>query len=140
MIRDRRASTALEFVLAAPVLMVLLFGAIEYARLVWTMQALQLAGDQTARCVAIMGSACASPAAYAVSTATGFGALGLQAANVTIDNTPPATTNAAACSPASGNLAVRVQLSLAFTSVAAGLLPGLGQTLKTSSCFSITGN
>lgn len=136
---DRRAATALEFVLAAPVLMTLLFGTFEYARLVWTMQALQLAGDQTARCVAISGTACASAKSFAIATATGFGAFGLLSSGITIDNIPPAITNATACAPPAGNTAVRVQLSLQFTSVASGLLFGIDQLITTKSCFSATG-
>jgi Flp pilus assembly protein TadG len=140
MISDRRAATALEFALAAPVLMALLFGTFEYARLVWTMQALQLAGDQTARCVAISGSSCKNAIAYAVATATGYGAFGLLSGGVTIDNIPPLITNISACTPPAGNVATRVHLSLDFISVAAGLIPGINSTIVTNSCFSVTGN
>lgn len=136
---DRRAATALEFVLAAPVLMTLLFATFEYARLVWTMEALQLAGDQTARCVAISGTACADATGYAIATATGFGAFGLLSSGITIDNIPPAITSATACAPPTGNTAVRVKLSLQFGSVASGLLVGINQLITTTSCFSVTG-
>jgi Flp pilus assembly protein TadG len=135
----RNGSAALEFGLVAPVLMLLLFACIEYARLLWTWQALQLAGDQTARCVAIGASACAAPQSYAVTTANTFGAHGLLTEGVVIDNKPPAITNAAACSPPTGNTAVRVRLSLTFTSVAGTLIPPLNQTMTTSSCYPVTG-
>jgi Flp pilus assembly protein TadG len=136
----RRGTTALEFALVAPALMLLLFGCIEFARLLWTQQALQLAGDQTARCVAISGTACATPSTYAISTAAGFGAIGLVASGVVIANQPPAITNAAACNPPTGNTAVQVKLSLPFSSPAALLIPALGQTLVTTSCYPLTGH
>ncbi len=135
----RRGATALEFALVAPVLLLLLFGCIEYGRMMWTWQALQLAGDQTARCVAIGGTACSTPANYAVATAQKFGAFGLATTAVTIDNQPPTVTNAAACAPPAGNTAVRVRLNLVFSSPAAALIPSLNQTLTTTSCYPVTG-
>lgn len=137
----RGATTTLEFAFAAPVLMVMLFGCLEYGRMLWTWQALQLASDQTARCVAIGASACATPASFAIAAASGLGASGLAAAAVLIDNKPPAVSNASACNPPpGGNTEVRVRLSLVFTSPAAGLIPGLNQTLNTTSCYPLTGN
>ncbi len=137
---DRRGSTAVEFAIVAPLLLMLMFAGLELARLLWTWQALQLASDQTARCVAISGTACTAPASYAVTTATGYGATGLLAANVQIANAPPGITNATACNPPAGNTAVRVTLSLAFTSVVGALLPNLSQTITTTSCYPLTGN
>jgi Flp pilus assembly protein TadG len=136
----RRGSTAVEFAILAPVLLTLMFGGLEYARMMWTWQALQIAGDQTARCVAIGGTACTAPSTYAVTTASTYGATGLVAANATIVNTPGAVTNAAACSPPAGNTEVQVTLSLTFTSVVGTLIPSLSQTLTTTSCYPLTGN
>lgn len=136
----RRGTTAVEFALVCPALMLLLLGSMEFARLIWTWEALQIAGNQTARCVAIGGTACATPSTYAVSTATSFGAFGLAAAGVTVVNQPPTTTDATACSPPTGNTAVKVTLSLAFTSPVSALIPRLAQTLTTTSCFPLTGN
>ena len=132
----RRGTAALEFAVAAPVLVTLMFGGMEFARLQWTWQALQLAGDQTARCVAIGGTACSSPSSYAVSTAQTYGAVGLVTAGVTIDTTTPSSTS---CIPPSGNTDERVQLSLTFTSAVGGLVPGLNRTLATLSCYPLTG-
>jgi Flp pilus assembly protein TadG len=135
-----RGATALEFAFAAPVLLLLLFGCIEYARMLWTWQALQLTSDQTARCVAIGGTACTTPSTYAVSVANGFGAFGLTASDVLIDHPSGTTSNNAACNPPSGNTAVRVRLSLAYVSPVAALLPSLENTLMTTSCYPLTGN
>ena len=136
----RAGTTALEFAFAAPVLMVMLFACLEYGRMLWIWQVLQLTSDQTARCVAIGASACATPSSYAVATASGLGAQGLASSAVLVDNQPPNTTNATACSPPAGNTEVRVRLSLAFTSPAAAIIPSLNQTLSTTSCYPLTGN
>lgn len=136
---NRRGSAALEFAMVAPALLLLLFGIVEYARLIWTWQALQLAGDQTARCVAIGASACATPSSYAVTAATGFGALGLTSAGVTVTTVSHAAGNPASCSPPVGNTAAKITLSLVFASPVSTLLPGINQTVLTSSCYPITG-
>lgn len=140
MILGRRGTTAVEFALVCPALMLLLLGSIEFGRLIWTWQALQLAGNQVARCVAISGTACSTPSTYAINTASSFGAFGLTAAGVTVVNKPPTTTDATACSPPTGNTAVQVKLALAFTSPASVLIPKLAQTLTTTSCYPLTGN
>ena len=134
----QRGSTALEFAFVAPPLLLLLFGGLEYGRLLWTWQALQLAGDQTARCVAIGGTACSTPSTYAVNTASGFGALGLATSGVAVTNLPATSTTT--CNPLSGNAAIRIQLSLTFTSPVATFIPSLNKTLVTTSCYPLTGN
>ena len=131
----RRGTTALEFGLVAPVLFTLLFGGFETARYFWTLQALQLAGDQTARCVAIGGTACAAAPAYAVGAAQTFGAA-ITSADVTIDTV---TAQAASCAPLAGNSAKRVRLTSRFSSPFQALLPFLGQGFTTASCYPLTG-
>ena len=135
MMRDQRGTTAIEFALVGLVLLTLLFGGIEYARLFWTWEALQLAGDDTARCVGIGSSDCATPSTYAVTAAGNYGASGLLAANVQIVS----ATSSAPCNQLTGNSAVSVTLSLSFTSPASTLIPGLNRTLTTTSCYPLTG-
>jgi Flp pilus assembly protein TadG len=134
----RRGTTALEFAMVVPPLMVLMFSCIEFGRLLWTWQGMQLAGDQVARCVAISGAACTTPSSYAISQAANFGVV-ITAAAVTVANTPPSVTNATACSPPGGNTATQVKLSLAFSSPVSLLIPALAQTLTTTSCYPWTG-
>ena len=135
MMHGQRGTTAIEFALVALVLMTLTFGGMEYARLFWTWQALQLAGDETARCVGIGSSDCATPSTYAVTAAANYGASGLLATNVQV---VPATS-ATPCNQITGNSAVSVTLSLPFTSPASTLIPGLNRTLTTTSCYPLTG-
>ena len=135
MMHGQRGTTAIEFALVALVLMTLTFGGMEYARLFWTWQALQLAGDETARCVGIGSSDCATPSTYAVTAAANYGASGLLATDVQV---VPATS-ATPCNQITGNSAVSVTLSLPFTSPASTLVPGLNRTLTTTSCYPLTG-
>jgi hypothetical protein len=62
--RDARGTTAIEFAFVAPVFLMLIFGAIEYSRLLWTMHALQQVAFDGARCMAIPQSACAVAGSY----------------------------------------------------------------------------
>ena len=132
-----RGTSTLEFAMVASLLFTLMFAGFEFARLQWTWQAMQLAGDQTARCVAIGGSACGAASSYAVSTAHTYGAAALVATGVTIDTTTPSSTS---CVPPTGNTAVRVQISLAFTSPFSTLVPAVARTLTTLSCYPLSGN
>jgi Flp pilus assembly protein TadG len=134
---DRRAAAALEFALVASVFIVLVLGELEFGRLIWILQALQVTGQQTARCVAIGSSLCASPASYAVTVATARGVVGLTAANVQV-TTVTGTGNAACNSPANNSM-VEVRITLAFSSAAASLLPGINQNIVSLSCYPITG-
>lgn len=136
----RRAVTTLEFALVAPVFMILLWGSIEFARMAWTQQALQVAGDQTARCVAIGGAACTNAVTYATGTAVDHGAFGLLGSGVQVDTVTNGTVGAGVCRPPIGNLAIRIRLSLSFTSVASTVIPVLPRILSTTSCYPTAGN
>src|ERR1700721_1722059 len=46
----RQGTTAIEFALLAPALFLILFGAIEFGRLLWTQAALHFAVQEAARC------------------------------------------------------------------------------------------
>jgi Flp pilus assembly protein TadG len=132
MMHGQRGTTAIEFALVALVLMTLTFGGMEYARLFWTWQAMQLAGDETARCVGIGSSDCATPSSYAETLAASYGASGATAG-------PPYTTSSPPCNQLTGNTAAIVTLTLSFTSPAGTLIPGLNRTLTTVSCYPMTG-
>jgi len=137
--RRRSGAATVEFALVVMVFLLLLLGELEFGRMIWIIQAMQVTGQQTARCVAIGSSACTSPAGYAVSLASAHGVVGLTTADVTIDNIPPAVTNATACNPPGSNVLVRVTLTLAFSSTLSVLFPTIDQNLVTVSCYPVTG-
>ena len=136
--RAIRGTTTLEFAIVAVPLMLLLFGTIEFGRMMWTLQAMQLAGDQTARCVAIGASACAVPTSYAATTAQGLGAVGLAASGVAVA-TQTASSSPAVCALTGSNTATLITLTLVFSSPVVALIPGINQTLTTHSCYPLTG-
>lgn len=74
----REGATAVEFALVLPMFLMLVFGTIEFGRILWTQQALQETAIAGARCVAIAqgsnptSSPCASSGSYSSTTATGY--------------------------------------------------------------------
>lgn len=50
--RNTAGSAAVEFALTVPILLVLVFGTIEFCRLLWTKNSIQYAVEQAARCAA----------------------------------------------------------------------------------------
>src|SRR5215207_7816668 len=51
--RSTSGSAAVEFALTVPALLLMLFGAIEFGRLLWTQNTIQYAVEQAARCAAL---------------------------------------------------------------------------------------
>ena len=68
----RRGIAALEFAVVAPVLIMLMFGTIEFGRLLWTLQGLQMTAVEAARCMGILASSCASSGSYSSDNTTSF--------------------------------------------------------------------
>lgn len=139
LVDDRIGSGALEFAIVANVFILFALGLISFGQWTFTQQALQTAAQQTARCVAIGASACGSAASYAVSAASALGVPSLTTSGVTVVNSATTTTDSTACGPPSGDVFVKVTLSLAFTSPIAGLLPGQNRTIVAMSCYPVTG-
>lgn len=138
--RSRRGVTALEFAVVAPVLMMLMLGTIEFGRLLWTMQGLQMTAVEAARCMGILASSCASSGAYSSDNTTSYiestaGAWGinLTSSNLTLTR-DSANTN---CAPAAGTLTVsEVTITYTFQTVVPGLLSMLSsKALQGHACF-----
>jgi Flp pilus assembly protein TadG len=68
--RNTAGSAAVEFALTAPVLLLMLFGAIEYGRVLWTQNSIQYAVEQAARCAAMGQTAGATLCTTASATKT----------------------------------------------------------------------
>jgi Flp pilus assembly protein TadG len=133
-------ATAVEFALVVPMFLMLVFGGIEFGRLLWTEQALQETAVAGARCVAIAqgsgesASPCSSSGSYSASTATtyiqnvakGWG-LNLASSGINL-----ATSGSGACAGLS-----QVTLTSTFTSVVPTLvhLSTSGVSLSASACY-----
>jgi Flp pilus assembly protein TadG len=91
---DRRGATSIEFAVGALVMAMMLFGIVEWGRLLWTRQIIMHVSDMTARCYSISSPQCSgtsTPASYAVSLAAADG-LTISASNVTTGSAPTCTS------------------------------------------------
>ncbi len=70
--RARRAVAALEFALLAVPMMLIVFGTIEFGRVLWTREALQMTAVEGARCMGILSSSCASAGGYSFTNTTSY--------------------------------------------------------------------
>jgi Flp pilus assembly protein TadG len=134
-------TTAVEFALVAPMFLMLVFGAIEFGRLLWTQQALQETATAAARCIAIAqgsnatSSPCASGGSYSATSATtyiqtvasGWG-LSIPGSDISLNTSVPS----GGCQGLS-----QVTLTSTFNSVVPNLieLSTGGVTLTASACY-----
>ena len=137
----RRGVTALEFAVVAPVLMMLMFGTIEFGRLLWTMQGLQTTAVEAARCMGILASSCASSGAYSSGNTTSYiettaaaWGISLTSSNLTLVTRDSTNTG---CAPTGGTLTVsEVTITYTFQTVVPGLLSMLSsKALQGHACF-----
>lgn len=136
----RDGATAVEFALVLPMFLMLVFGAIEFGRLLWTKEALQETAIAGARCVAIAqgsnptSSPCAASGSYSAASAKNYirqvaGGWGLSLPNSGINPDPAGSGGCAGLS--------QVTLTSTFTSVVPSLvlLNAGGITLSASACY-----
>jgi Flp pilus assembly protein TadG len=138
--RARRAVAALEFALLAVPLMLMVFGIIEFGRVLWTREALQMTAVEGARCMGILASSCASAGSYSSgnttsyieSVATAWG-ITLNSSNLTL--TRNSTNTACAPSGATPNIS-EVTITYTFQTMVPGLLTMLSsKSLEGHACF-----
>jgi Flp pilus assembly protein TadG len=138
LIRAQEGATAVEFAIMAPVFLALVFGAIEFGRLLWTYQALQETAIAAARCMALPQTNCGTgtPPTYDAADTTAYikevaGQWGVPLANANIT----AQDNNADCGGTTGFSSV--SLSYTFQSAVPYLIliPSSGIPLNASACF-----
>ena len=132
---DRRGASAVEFAMVAGPLLLLLFGTIEFGRLMWLRQALEETATAGARCMGIPQPQCmsgndynaAATRAFIIEEAAGWG-LKLAADDVAVDR-------AATCSglPDFSTVAISYTFDSAVPMIAE--LMGGGPTISTQVCF-----
>jgi Flp pilus assembly protein TadG len=133
----------IEFALVAPMFLALVFGTIEYGRLLWTKQALQQTAIAGARCMAIAhgaieSSPCASGGTYSSSStntyieniASGWG-LSVTASDITLYTTPPAGD----CGGTSGLVEVTITNTFNTPVPQIVLLAAGGTALTATACY-----
>lgn len=70
---DTAGSTAVEFAFVGPLLLLMMFGVIEFGRALWTENALQYAVAEAARCMTVNTNLCGSPSQTQAFAATRSG-------------------------------------------------------------------
>lgn len=128
-------ASAVEFALVAGPLLLIMFGTVEFGRLMWARQALEETATRGARCMGIPQEACtrdggydpAATRAYIVEAGRAIG-IDIEPGNVELDR-------AASCSGLSGFSRVRVTVE--FRTALPGVVSSLGvpRDLVTEVCF-----
>lgn len=132
--RDRRGATAIEFSLVAISLLMLVFGVIEFGRVMWTREALQETAIATARCMGVLNSNCAAGGVYSASATTSYVERVALGWGLTLPDSGVTLNPSATC----GGVAGFSQVTVAYTfqTVAPGLsLPASGIPLSATACF-----
>jgi Flp pilus assembly protein TadG len=114
-----QGTTAIEFALLAPALFLILFGAIEFGRLLWTQAALHFAVEEAARCASVTPAVCGTANQIATYAAGTVSPLSIASSTFT------ATT------PSCGH---QVSASFSYQFVVTGLFP-FTPTLTAQACF-----
>jgi Flp pilus assembly protein TadG len=126
-IADCRGTSAVEFALVGPVLLVFVLLLIEGGRMEWTQQALFEVATESARCMALATTSCNSTSAIQTYTRALAQARGISLANATITVSSNQT-----CNSVTGMNEVAISLPY---QVMGGLLPAGPSTLQASACF-----
>jgi Flp pilus assembly protein TadG len=137
----RRGVAALEFALVSVPMLTLVLGTIEFGRLLWTQQALQMTATQGARCMGILSGSCASGGSYSSANTTSYiqSVASAWGVSLTGDNlTMTRNSTNTACAPTGGTPNVsEVTISYTFNTMVPGLLTMLsgGRSLQGHACF-----
>jgi hypothetical protein len=116
-------------------MVLIIIGFTEFGRLAWTLEVLQEAASEGARCMGLRASACAASGAYSSANTTSYVVSVATARGVAITPATVTLNNVATCGGASGFS--QVAISYDFTSAAPSLLTSLahGFTVPASACF-----
>lgn len=124
---DRRGATALETALVMVPFLMLIFGTLEFGRLLWDKQAVQSAAAEAARCMAVLSPACANATGTYSDTNTKSHVVSVgQAWGVALTTDQVVLSRTASTGSVSG--LSEVTLNYPFQSPLSGFLPGLSGT------------
>ncbi len=128
-------AAAIEFALVAPLFLALMFGVMEYARFVWTIEAVQETATAGARCIGLTLNGCSTGGTYSESSAVSFIQSEAQTWGLTVPAANIAISTATSCNGVSGFSQVKV--SYTFESVVPALIDFLakGKVITGSACF-----
>jgi Flp pilus assembly protein TadG len=128
-----QGTAAVEFAIAALPMLIAIFGALEFARYSWTLNVIEQLAADTARCVGLRQSGCASGGAVSLPSARAF-AVGLAADRaVLLVSTAVAIDPAASCGGIPGFSRVEVATRFRAATPLVGAL--LDKPVVASACF-----
>jgi Flp pilus assembly protein TadG len=136
--RARGGAAAVEFAAVLTPLLLLVFGAFEFGRLLWTREALQETATAAARCMALEASSCASSGAYSSTSTTSY--IETQASNwgITLTSSDISLNGSTTCAGVSAsNGFSTATLTYTFQSVVPTFISPLrnGINLSSTACY-----
>lgn len=131
----RSGTAAAEFALVLLPLLLLIFGVLEFARLLWTRTALQQTAIATARCMGVRQASCATSGAIDPTKAILFARQRASSFSVALPTSAVSAVAATTCA-GQGGFSV-VTISTIFTTGVPLLRQALGTTtpISTTACF-----
>ncbi|HZB94020.1 MAG TPA: TadE/TadG family type IV pilus assembly protein [Stellaceae bacterium] len=132
---DRSGGSAVEFALVLMPLLMLMFGIIEYGRLLWTIEALQQTAIAGARCMGIVNQSCGSGGSFSSASTTSYIQKVASGWGVTVPSKGITLNQNASCGGETGFS--EVSLTVKFVSVVPKivLMPAGGQNVTATACF-----
>jgi Flp pilus assembly protein TadG len=131
--RDHSGASAVEFALVIIPLMLVLFGVIEFGRLLWTLNALQETAIAGARCMGVLNTSCAASGAYNATDATSYVKSVANGWGVTLATSNLTLNNAATCAGVSDFS--QVTITYTFQTVVPLLSPLVSYPMTLNACF-----
>jgi Flp pilus assembly protein TadG len=130
---DRGGASAVEFALIIVPFTLVMFGVIEFGRLLWTLNALQETAIAGARCIGVLNTSCAASGAYSSTNATNFIKSTASGWGVTLATSNITVSNAAACAGV-GDFS-QVTITYNFVTVVPALTQLANKPLAVNACF-----
>jgi Flp pilus assembly protein TadG len=135
--RATGGATAVSFALIVGPLMLLAFGGVEFARMMWVREALHETAISTARCMGVLNSNCASGGAYSGASALTYLQSRASGWGVAVPSGDVTLNPDASCAGVAGfsSVAIRYSFRTAVPWIFGGSSAGTGVPLKVDACF-----
>ena len=135
LIKHEGGATAVEFALIAVPLIALMFGTIEFGRLIWAYQGVEETTRETARCVGIVQSQCSENNEFSETQSRNFAQASARGWGLALDDEAVGIDRLATCDGLDGFS--RITISYAFNSPVPGFneLLGDARLIDAVACF-----
>lgn len=126
--------TAIEFVIVASALLMLMFAALEIGRAFWDYEIIEEVATEGARCAGLRAVSCSSGGSFSSSATTSFITALAASRGLTVPASGVTPTYNTTCNGNSG--VSKVQISYTFHTVVSQIVPALnGHTFTATACF-----